>query len=564
MKRFVGLLVIIMFFSSLFSFACADDVAIVTKPAGAKGNTVKMRREPGGKVLVNIPFGTEVEVLDVQGEWMQISYDGRIGWMKSEFLSLITPTEGTLSFDVTGEWYEWYTVGNLEYAYDRAEPSDSRFGVDRFFTEDLLVPSDGRMRSIQLNPNGQYIFDNWTDCEVYIGRNDELCICEQDGVQIASLFFVDSDTMWYFGSNEYFAVYKRTPSPNNTYSSSATSSNKSKAIERVLQRKVFPLKKDFPDVYASGIDVRELVVYTEDWSYGRLLTEDIFETVNWDVYRADDKTEIVSFVGTLRTNGRLDTIRIEYCVIGDDAVPLARLMIIESSGSYNQIAVQDFIDTGMGITEAAIVTDASVAQMLSLLYISSDAYVTTGTTSNVNTINVTTESSSVQAYAGVIALYAAAVCDEDFWENYTVAELNLYAIEDWVYWENGTLLYAIYDVNHDGYDELLIAGKSGEYFSIVDIYTTNETTAIRLFGERSFGYRDELDILTNGCLYTHGSSGANNIAFGIYSFTSSGYLEEMQVIDYSGNDMGVINQLRQPYDNMVVDAETAYSWTPLL
>lgn len=87
MKRLVSLLMIILLLASLFSSAFAADTAIVTKLAGTKGSTVRMRQKPDGKVLANIPFGTEVEILDDQGEWTKISFDGRIGWMMSKFLS---------------------------------------------------------------------------------------------------------------------------------------------------------------------------------------------------------------------------------------------------------------------------------------------------------------------------------------------------------------------------------------------------------------------------------------------------------------------------------------------
>ena len=390
MKRLASFLVIIILSVSLLSSALAANTAIVTKPAGAKGSTVRMRQKPDGKVLVNIPFGTEVEVLDNQGEWMQISFDGRTGWMMSEFLSLSNSESDLLSFDITGKWYEWYTVEDLITASERDEPANSRFGVDRFFTEDLLVPSDDKVRNIHQNADGKYIFDNWTDCEVCIIKNDELCILDgygDDSVHLASLFLVDANTMWYYGSNEYVAVYKRTQ-----------------------------------PVHSS-----------------------------------------------VRTPER------------------------------------------------------------------------------------------PPQYDNIIGLYATALRDEEFEEHYSDSELNLLAIQDWSSY-GGTLQYAVHDVNQDGYDELLIANESDGYFSIIDLYTINETTAVRLFGERSFGYRDNIDILEDGCLYTHGSSGADSVSFAIYSFSSSGFLEELHSGNYSGNDMSIIEERKQTYDNMVVDVKNAYSW----
>ena len=324
---------------------------------------------------------------------MQISLDDQIGWMKSEFLSIIEPSAGWLSFDVTGDWYEWYTVENLLIAENREEPANSRFGIDRFFTEDLLVPSDGRVRSIRRNSQGQYIFDNWTDSEVFITGNDELGVNDgygDDSVQIASLYFVDADTMWYYGNNEYVAVYKRTKP-----SAAATS----------------------------------------------------------------------------------DT-------------------------QYNP-------------------------------------------------------------YDSVISRYTTALLNEDFWDHYSEAELNLFAIQDWFSYDSA-LQYAVYDVNHDGYNELVIANDSDGYFSIVDIYTTDGTKAIRLFGERSFGYRDNIDILTDGCLYTHGSSSADNIAFEVYSFNHDGFLDKIQSIDYSGQDMTVIDNMSAAYAGMIVNIKNEYKWENMI
>lgn len=393
MKRLASFLVIIILSVSLLSSALAANTAIVTKPAGAKGSTVRMRQKPDGKVLANIPFGTEVEVLDNQGEWMKISFDGQTGWMMSEFLSLTNSESDLLSFDITGKWYEWYTVEDLITASERDEPANSRFGVDRFFTEDLLVPSDGKVRNIHQNADGKYIFDNWTDCEVCIIKNDELCILDgygDDSVHLASLFLVDANTMWYYGSNEYVAVYKRTQ-----------------------------------PVHSS-----------------------------------------------VRTPER------------------------------------------------------------------------------------------PPQYDNIIGLYATALRDEEFEEHYSDSELNLLAIQDWSSY-GGTLQYAVHDVNQDGYDELLIANESDGYFSIIDLYTINETTAVRLFGERSFGYRDNIDILEDGCLYTHGSSGADTISFAIYSFNSKGYLEELQAVNYSGDNMSEIEERKQRYDNMIIDIESAFEWTVL-
>lgn len=368
--------------------------ALVTKPSYAKGDTVHLRQKPNGKIILDIPFGTEVDILDEQDEWSQIIWDNQSGWMKSEFLSICESTVGFLSYDITGEWYEWFVVQDLLTAYSREESPDSLFGIDRFFTEDLLVPSDGKQRSIHLNSNNEYVFDNWDDCKITICGNNQLCILdgyEEDSVQIATLSFVDEKTMWYFGNNEYVAVYQRT------------------------------------------------------------------------------KPEIIT----------ADTIDTPTC-----------------------------------------------------------------------------------QYSDIINRYSLALHDKELWDHYSETDLNLFAIEDLLSY-GGTLQYAEYDINQDGYDELLIASNSDGYFSIVDIYTTDGENLIRLFGDRSFGYRDNLSILTNGWLYTHGSSGADNVCFEVYTFTNRGFLEKIQAIDYSGDNMGAVEELEHSYKEMILDADSEYSWAAI-
>lgn len=54
--------------------------AVVT---ATNGKPVRMRTEPGGTVIANLPVGTEVEIVQTDGEWCKIRADG---WMMSKFL----------------------------------------------------------------------------------------------------------------------------------------------------------------------------------------------------------------------------------------------------------------------------------------------------------------------------------------------------------------------------------------------------------------------------------------------------------------------------------------------
>lgn len=52
------------------------------------GSSVRMRKSPGlqAVALANVPVGARVEVLRRDGEWAQISYLGKTGWMLGAFL----------------------------------------------------------------------------------------------------------------------------------------------------------------------------------------------------------------------------------------------------------------------------------------------------------------------------------------------------------------------------------------------------------------------------------------------------------------------------------------------
>jgi uncharacterized protein YgiM (DUF1202 family) len=50
--------------------------------------TLNLRAEPSlnARVLAQIPYGTELETNTITGEWSQVTYNGKIGYVMSKFL----------------------------------------------------------------------------------------------------------------------------------------------------------------------------------------------------------------------------------------------------------------------------------------------------------------------------------------------------------------------------------------------------------------------------------------------------------------------------------------------
>ena len=61
--------------------------------------TLNLRAEPtsSGKVLARIPYGTALEVSSTTSEWVQVTYNGKTGYVMGKFLGdkpkTITQTE---------------------------------------------------------------------------------------------------------------------------------------------------------------------------------------------------------------------------------------------------------------------------------------------------------------------------------------------------------------------------------------------------------------------------------------------------------------------------------------
>ncbi len=92
--------------------------ATVVLPTGASGNTVNMRDKPSrqGGIIAKVPVGSAVEILFDQGQWMQIEYQGKSGYMMSDYLEygqggesgteMLSVPRGELEkiYDQLGDW----------------------------------------------------------------------------------------------------------------------------------------------------------------------------------------------------------------------------------------------------------------------------------------------------------------------------------------------------------------------------------------------------------------------------------------------------------------------------
>ena len=67
------------------------ELAKVVLPSGASGSTVNMRKQPSksAELREQVPVGSTVEVIEDQGQWCMVAYDGKIGWMMSNYLEYL-------------------------------------------------------------------------------------------------------------------------------------------------------------------------------------------------------------------------------------------------------------------------------------------------------------------------------------------------------------------------------------------------------------------------------------------------------------------------------------------
>ena len=52
----------------------------------ANKGTLNLRESPNGKILAQIPNGTQLDAQS-EGAWSRVEYKGKIGYVKNEFLS---------------------------------------------------------------------------------------------------------------------------------------------------------------------------------------------------------------------------------------------------------------------------------------------------------------------------------------------------------------------------------------------------------------------------------------------------------------------------------------------
>lgn len=62
--------------------------ATVVLPSGASGHTVNLREEPnvGQNIIAKVPVGSTVEIIQDSGQWCEIGYSGKVGWMMANYL----------------------------------------------------------------------------------------------------------------------------------------------------------------------------------------------------------------------------------------------------------------------------------------------------------------------------------------------------------------------------------------------------------------------------------------------------------------------------------------------
>lgn len=72
-----------------------DDVEVLYQATvcAQNGNTVNMRKEPGGSILIQVPIGATIDVLSESAGWHKIQYNNKIGYMQSAFVKKKTDFE---------------------------------------------------------------------------------------------------------------------------------------------------------------------------------------------------------------------------------------------------------------------------------------------------------------------------------------------------------------------------------------------------------------------------------------------------------------------------------------
>ena len=79
-----------------------NEMAIVNAP---NGSTVNLRKEAYDKapLVDRVPVGKTVEILEEQGDWCEVMYNGKHGYMMRQYLK---PTTETGTVPVPRDWLE--------------------------------------------------------------------------------------------------------------------------------------------------------------------------------------------------------------------------------------------------------------------------------------------------------------------------------------------------------------------------------------------------------------------------------------------------------------------------
>lgn len=92
------------------------------------GSTVNLRKSPGGALIDRVPVGTQVPVTAQQDGWSRISYNGRDGWMMSQYLLLegeAHPEQPAPGSDV------WSAIRDLQERMAAAEEALTALGWNK-------------------------------------------------------------------------------------------------------------------------------------------------------------------------------------------------------------------------------------------------------------------------------------------------------------------------------------------------------------------------------------------------------------------------------------------------
>lgn len=79
------------------------EMATVVLPAGGRGDTVNLRASDtkSADIIAKVPVGSSITVVQDKGQWCEVIWNGRNGWMMSNYIEYSGQDgeEGSLSAD---------------------------------------------------------------------------------------------------------------------------------------------------------------------------------------------------------------------------------------------------------------------------------------------------------------------------------------------------------------------------------------------------------------------------------------------------------------------------------